>query len=275
MLRIGWFSTGRSERSQKLLRAAVDAIRSGRLDAEIVFVFSNREHGQFPATDTFFDQVNGYGIPLVTLSDARFRREAGGAVARAGEALPAWRADYDRAVAGLLEGVSYEVGMLGGYMLIMTPALFGTHLMLNLHPAAPGQPEGTWQQVIWKLIEQGVRHGGVRIHLVTEGLDEGPIVTYCTYPLRGATIDLLWRAAESRDVGEIQSSDGEAFPLFQEIGRRGAAREIPLVIETLAAFAGGRLRVEDGRIMAGHTRVVDGFDLTPEIEGTLAKMTPA
>ncbi|TAK66241.1 MAG: phosphoglycerate transporter, partial [Dehalococcoidia bacterium] len=49
MLKVGWFSTGRGEGSQKLLRATVDAIHEGRLAAEIAFVFSNREPGQFEA----------------------------------------------------------------------------------------------------------------------------------------------------------------------------------------------------------------------------------
>lgn len=271
MLRIGWFSTGRGEGSQKLLRAAVGAIHDGRLDAEVAFVFCNRERGQFDATDEFFDQVAGYGIPLVTLSDARFRREHGGAIARAGTPLPVWRTDYDRAVAELLRPHGYDLGMLAGYMLVMTAPLFEGHAMLNLHPAAPGQPAGTWQEVTWQLIAQRVNHGGVRIHFVTAELDAGAIVTYCTFPLRGPTIDLLWRAAEHRGIDELRQSEGEAFPLFQEIRRRGAAREVPLVVETLRAFADGRLRVDDGRIMAADTRVVQGFDLTPEIEGTLAK----
>jgi folate-dependent phosphoribosylglycinamide formyltransferase PurN len=271
VLRIGWFATGRSEGSQKLLRAAVDAIREGRLDAEISFVFSNREPGQFEATDTFFSQVNSYGIPLVTLSDSRFRREHGGEVARLGQPLPLWRIDYDRRVAQLLEPYGCDIGMLAGYMLITTEPLFSWRPLLNLHPAAPGQPAGTWQEVTWQLIEQRVDHSGVRIHLTTETLDEGPIATYCTYSLRGATIDLLWRAVEHRSVDQIRSTDGESNPLFQEIRRRGAAREVPLVVETLRAFADGRLRLEGVRIMAGETRVVGGYDLTPEIEGTLAK----
>lgn len=271
MLRIGWFSTGRGEGSQKLLHAAVEATREHRLAAEISFVFSNREPGQFEPTDVFFDQVRSYGIPLVTLSDASFRRENGGEVARAGQPLPDWRADYDRTVADLLAPYAYDIGMLAGYMLITTAPLFESHPLLNLHPAGPGQPAGTWQDVTWKLIEQGVDHGGVRIHLVTQALDEGAIVTYCTYPLRGATIDLLWRAAETRPIAEIRATDGEEFPLFHEIRRRGAARELPLVVETLRAFADGRLRLADGRIMAGDTKVVHGYDLTPEIEGSLAK----
>jgi hypothetical protein len=38
-LRIGWYATGRSEGSRRLLTAAVEAIRRGGLDAEIAFVF--------------------------------------------------------------------------------------------------------------------------------------------------------------------------------------------------------------------------------------------
>ncbi len=269
MLRIGWFSTGRGEGSQKLLRAAVEAIGQRRLDGEIAFVFCNREPGQYPATDEFLSQVRSYGIPLVTLADSRFRREHGGPPARTGQPLPPWRAEYDAEVAALLQPYGYDVGMLAGYMLIMTDALFLSHPMLNLHPAAPGQPEGAWQDLTWKLIQQRVDHGGVRIHLVTAGLDEGPIATYCTYPLRDSTIDPLWQQAADRPLESIRESEGEAFPLFREMRRRGAMRELPLVVETLRALADTRLRIEGAGIYAGKTRIVRGFDLTPEIEGSL------
>jgi folate-dependent phosphoribosylglycinamide formyltransferase PurN len=270
MLRVGWFATGRGETSPKLLRAAVEAIRDGRLDAEISFVFSNREAGQYPITDRFFEQVRGYGLPLVTLSDANFRKERGGEIARAGKPLPAWRTEYDTEVARKLEPFDYDIGMLAGYMLIMTPHLFTSHPMLNLHPAAPGQPEGTWQDVIWKLIDARAERGGVRLHLATDGLDEGPIVTYCTYPLRGPTIDLLWRQADGRTSTDLRESEGEGFPLFQEIRRRGVMREPSIIIETLRAVADERLRIEDDVIRAGDVRIVQGYDLTPEIEAALS-----
>ena len=212
------------------LKITVDAIRGGRLDAEIACVFSNRERGQFEATDTFFDQVQAYGIPLVTLSDSRFRRESGGEVARMGQPLPAWRQRFDAEVVELLRPYPFDVGMLAGYMLITTEPLFSSHPLLNLHPAAPGHPAGTWQDVTWQLMEQQVTFGGVRIHLTTESLDEGPIVTYCTYSLRGPNIDLLWRSVEQRGLEEVRATDGESNALFQEIRRRGAARELPLVV---------------------------------------------
>ena len=160
-------------------------------------------------------------------------------------------------------------------MLIATPPLFEPKPLLNLHPAAPGGPVGTWQDVTWQMIDRRADHGGVRIHLVTGSLDEGPIATYCTYSLRGPNIDLLWRAVEGRSAEEIRQEEGEAHLLFQEIRRRGAARELPLVVETLRAFAGGRMRVEDGRPIAGATKLASGYDLTPEIEGALAGAAPA
>jgi folate-dependent phosphoribosylglycinamide formyltransferase PurN len=275
MLRVGWFSTGRGDGSQKLLRAAVEAIREERLDAQIAFVFSNRERGQYDATDMFFDQIASYDIPLITLSDQRFRREHGGEVAKKGEPLPAWRTEYDSAVVDLLRTYEYDIGMLAGYMLIGTAPLISHRPLLNLHPAAPGGPAGTWQDVTWKLISDRAEHSGVRIHLGTLELDEGPIVTYCTYPLRGASIDTLWHAIDQRGIDEVRASDGEENPLFQEIRRRGAARELPLVVETLRAFADGRLRLDGDRVLAGETKVVGGYDLTPEIEAALFRAVVA
>jgi len=275
MLRIGWFSTGRGEGSQKLLRAAVESIREGSVDAEIVFVFSNRERGQFEATDTFFDQIVSYGIPLVTLSDAHFRRENGGEVARKDQPLPPWRTAYDAQIVELLRPYAYDLGVLAGYMLISTEPLLSSRPLLNLHPAAPEGPAGTWQDVAWRLIEQGARQSGVRTHLSTAALDAGPIVTYCTYPLRGGSIDLLWRTVEGREAGEARHSDGEALPLFQEIRRRGAAHEVPLLVETLRAFGDGRIRIDGERIMTGDTKIVGGYDLTPEIESLLSRALTA
>ncbi len=275
MLRIGWFSTGRGEGSQKLLRSVVDTIRERSIDAEIAFAFSNREPGQYEATDAFFGQIESYGIPLITLSDTRFRKEQGGEVARKGKPLPAWRTEYDRKVVEMLERYDYDLGVLAGYMLISTEPLYASQPLLNLHPAAPGGPAGTWQDVTWQMIEQRVDHGGVRMHFGTGVLDEGPIVTYCTYPLRGPTIDLLWRGVDQRGTDDVRATDGESNPLFQEMRRRGELREPPLLVETLRAFADGRLRLDGDRIMAGDTKIVGGFDLTPEIEAALSRALPA
>lgn len=270
MLRIGWFSTGRGEGSQKLLRAVVEAIGRGHLDGTIAFVVSNRERGQSAGTDRFFDQVQARGLSLVTLSDHGFRKAQGGEAARAGRPLPAWRWEYDAAVVELLQPYAWDIGVLAGYMLITTPPLYAQRPLLNLHPAAPDGPAGTWQSVTWQLIEGRATRSGVRIHLVTGELDDGPIVTYCTYPLRDRSIDPLWRAVDGRRVEEIRDSEGEANPLFVEIRRRGAAREIPLVVETLRAVADRKILI-DNPSLAGEGPGRGARDLTERIESALAK----
>ena len=270
-LRAGWFSTGRGEGSRRLLTAAVEAVRRGELDAEISFVFCNRERGEYEATDSFLDLVESYGIRCLTLSSRRFRKEHGGERSRPGEPLPVWRAEYDRAVLDLVMPYAFDVGVLAGYMLIFTGEAARRHPFLNLHPAEPGGPTGTWQQVIWQLIDRRAERSGVMVHLATEELDRGPPAAYCTYSLRGPAFDGLWAGVEGRSAAEIEASDGEDNALFREIRRHGAARELPLVVATLKAIAAGRVRVEGGRVLDESGRELsNGLDLTEEIDAVVA-----
>lgn len=270
-LRIGWFATARGQTSGKLLAGALAAIEAGRLDAEVVVVFCNRDPGEAANTDAFHEQVRAAGIPLVTLSSREFRRAAGGKIARKDEPLPEWRREYDREVMRLLASYEFDVGMLAGYMLIFCEEAAAKWELLNLHPAAPGGPKGVWQDVIWELIAQGADRAGVMIHLATPELDEGPVVTYCTYPIRGGAADDLWQDVDSRGVEAARAESGEDLALFQEIRRRGVLREVPLVIETLRAFADGRLRIRDKQAVDGSGALIDGYDLSEEIERIVAK----
>lgn len=70
--------------------------------------------------DAFFDLVRGAGIPLITLSDVKFRRAVGGKIARKGGPLPAWRHQYDAGVAELLAPHHFDLGVMAGYLLIIT-----------------------------------------------------------------------------------------------------------------------------------------------------------
>jgi folate-dependent phosphoribosylglycinamide formyltransferase PurN len=271
-LRMGWFSTGRGEGSRKLLAAAVEAIRSRRLDAEIAFVFCNRERGEYDATDGFLDLVESLGIPCLALSSRRFRREREGALSKPGEPLPAWRAEYDREVASLLAPRAFDVGMLAGYMLVFTNEVSARYPLLNLHPAAPGGPIGTWQEVTWQLIDERAPQSGVMVHLVTEALDEGPLVSHCSYSLRGPSFDALWQALGSRSAEELREAEGEESALFREIRRHGSARELPFVVETLRAFADRRLRIADRGVVDQDGRELPGgLDLTAEVDAAVAK----
>jgi len=274
VLGIGWFSTARGQSSRKLLAAAHEAIKKGDLDASIAFVFCNREPGEDPETDKFFEQVRSYSIPLVCLSSSRFRKERGFPPARAGDPLPSWRRDYDRAIKRLLEPYPFDIGVLAGYMLIFGEEMCAKHNLLNLHPAPPGGPAGTWQQVIWYLMETQAETSGVMMHLATPELDEGPVVTYCRFSIRGSAFDSLWDEIEGRPIEKIKASEGEENRLFKEIRRHGAERELPLVVATLKAFAEGRVRIEGQSVVDAEGQPIAGYDLSEEIdrlvEATLA-----
>ncbi|MBA7563753.1 MAG: hypothetical protein GH159_02645 [Dehalococcoidia bacterium] len=138
--------------------------------------------------------------------------------------------------------------------------------MINLHPAAPGGPKGTWQEVIWQLIETKAEATGVMMHLVTPELDEGPPATCCTFSIRGKPFDRCWREIEEQSVEEIKKAQGENNNLFKTIRRHGLAREFPLIIATLKAFSRGRIGIDKGKVVDADGKPIKGYNLTEEID---------
>ena len=255
-LRLGWFSTGRGEGSYGLLKAALDAISSGELDAQVGFVFCNREKGQAAGSDRFIAYVEENGIPLVTLSSRRFRKEHGN--------LP-WselREDFDNAALELLAAHNVDLTVNAGYMLI-APVLCRKFPMINLHPALPGGPIGMWQDVIWELIEKDARESGAMVHIVTEEVDGGPVLSFCRFSTRGPGIDELWREVAGQPVADLKKEHGEELPLFKSLRELGIARERPLVVETLKAVADGEITLENAAARGP-------VDLTAAVEAKLA-----
>lgn len=261
--RIGWFSTGRGQGSRNLLTAVYESIRQGNLDAGISYVFSNRDPGEAPGSDQFFDLVRSYGIPLVTSSSRSFMPD----VKR--ESREQWRLLYDREIMKRLEQFGQNICVLAGYMLVVGPELCHRYDMINLHPAAPNGPTGTWQEVIWTLIETRALTTGVMMHLVTPELDKGPTVTYCTFGIRGEPFDRHWKEIEGMSIQDIQSQQGENNALFHLIRQCGAARELPLIIATIKSFSEGAISVKDGAVIDSRGNRINGYDLTPEIEAVL------
>ena len=70
----------------------------------------------------------------------------------------------------------------------------------------------------------------------------------------------------------MRADEGEENRLFAEIRRHGIAREIPLVVETLRAFADGRVQVKDKQPVDGAGEPVAPRDLTDEIERVVEAM---
>ena len=234
MLRIGWLSTGRGEGSRGLLRFVQDHILQGRLDGQIQFVFSNREPGEAEGSDQYFELVSSYGIPLLTLSSTQFRRARGGSLASN-------RSEFDRQVMQLLSEYQVDVCVLAGYMLIVGSEMCRKFPLLNLHPALPDGPIGTWQEVIWALIEQRASHTGAMMHLATEEVDRGPVLSYCTAAIKGEEFAPHWQSLDQTNLEEVKSTQGEEYPLFQLIRQAEYQREPYLILETLRALAEGDL----------------------------------
>ena len=269
MLKIGWFSTGRGEGSRGLLRFVADAIAAGGLDARIEFVFSNREPGEAEGSDEFFEMVRSYGFPLVMLSSARYRREHGGGP------MSRHRNGFDREALGLLSNFEPDVCALAGYMLICSGEMCRRYPLLNLHGALPDGPTGTWQSVIWELMETGATRTGAMIHIATEEVDRGPVLSHCELPIVGGAFDEERRALAGRSVEEVRSVEGEENGLFKLIRSEGYRREPYLLLATLGAVADGRVRIRPGEALDANGEPwanthAAGLSLTDEIEAALA-----
>ena len=242
-----------------LLEAVQGSIQTGELKACIRFLFTNREPGEAEGSDRFIQAVRGYGIPVVALSSARFSGDK-----KAGPSNR--RSDYDKQVLRLLKDFSVDLCVMAGYMRVVIPEFCEHFNIVNIHPALPGGPKGRWQNVIWELIEGRARETGVMVHRVTEAVDEGPPLSYCSFPTVGGSYDRLWAELEGKTVEEVKSTEGEENPLFRMIRQEGVRREQHLLVETLIAIARGAIEIGDVDQAKGPRAAVS---LNREVEGRL------
>lgn len=248
-----------------MFEAVRDAIADGSLDAEFAYVFSNRDPGEDPVTDSFFDLVRAEGIPLLTLGSVAYRRTHGGTRSRPGEPLPQWREAYDAEVAALVDQHPADIGVLAGYMLIFTAPFANAHPLVNLHPALPGGPVGTYVEVIRQLIREGADTSGVMLNVAVPAVDMGPVVAFMRYPIRGPRFDTLW-ATLPPDIPEVPDDGLDASLLFEAIRAEQVRHESPFLVAALNAFATGDAQVEDGHIVTSG----QPLDLTTEVTAKVA-----
>ena len=255
MLNIGWFSTGRDEAARQLLQSVQDKIQKGDIDGKINFVFSNREPGEANESDLFFKLVRSYDIPLICLSHKKFK------TAKDEEALgikKEWRIEYDREVNGKIAPFAPDLCVLAGYMLIVSKELCQKYDMINLHPAPPGGPTGTWQEVILTLIQNEADTAGAMIHLATPELDSGPVVSYCLFSIKGDLFTEYWRK-------------GDKDMLFRLIRQHELVREFPLIIFTLQALSRGEIGIKDKRVVNAQGKPINGYNLSGSIDEEVKK----
>ncbi|MES1926503.1 phosphoribosylglycinamide formyltransferase [Salinisphaera sp. T31B1] len=141
------------------LAALIEAIDTGRLDARIVLVVSNR--------------LDARGL--------RIARLAGLPCAAIDSSAFSVREDFDRALAARIEGAAPDWVLLAGYMRILSSAFvqrFADRL-INIHPSLLPRHPGLHTHA--RALEAGDARHGATVHFVIPELDAGP-------PIRQASI---------------------------------------------------------------------------------------
>ncbi|MGA1791699.1 MAG: formyltransferase family protein [bacterium] len=271
---MGWFTTGRDIEAVNLLKTVFQGIEDGRIEGRISFIFMNREPGEGEFSDRIMDLAGKWGIPLINLSSARFKPELWKNRHNSPEIIAAWRHQYHHEVLERLQGMESEFSVLAGYMLIVSPEMCRRLSLINLHPAPPKGPAGTWQEVIWQLIASKASESGVMIHMVTPELDQGPPITYCLYRITGTHFSRLWEEMDGKlrktPLHEIKLREGENNALFRMIRAEGVKREIPLLFETIRWLSSGRIVLKENKVYFENSEQPKGVCLNDQVESLIA-----
>lgn len=220
--RLGLFTSAWDKVAWELVEEVHRNVRSGFIpNAEIAFVFVSREKGETRSGDLMIDNVQALGLPLITFSSAKFEPDL-----REND-REAWRLEHDRELMKLLP--STDLIVLLGYMWWLGKEMCQERIAINLHPALPDGPKGTYREVIQQLIREGASETGAMMHSVTPERDRGPVISFCRFPI------------------EVHD--------FDWIRQKGVIREFPLIIRTIKMLAENR-----GRTLE------HGYDLTEEID---------
>ena len=73
MKRIGWFTTARGPGSYGLFKTMMDAIRDGEIDAQISFVFINREVKDNEYRRKLIEMAEQNDVPVIIFPSDTFR----------------------------------------------------------------------------------------------------------------------------------------------------------------------------------------------------------
>lgn len=141
------------------LQAIIDAIKEGRLKAEIKAVISNN------SGSGALRRAREEGLFGLHLSHRQF-------------ATPE---EFNHNLLKILQDRKVELIVLAGYMKMLSPKVINAYRnrILNIHPALLPSFGGKGmygQRVHQAVIEYGVKLTGVTVHIVDEEYDHGPIV---------------------------------------------------------------------------------------------------
>ena len=261
----GWWTTGRDKAAVNLFKAALTAIDNGIIAGDFAYLFMSKRREETPYCAEISELAQKRGIPVLELSATSFMPDL-----RKGD-REKWRALYHEKIYELVRGFSCPLAVLAGYMWVLSPEICSKIAAINLHPALPGGPAGTWQEVIWQLLQTRAQKTGAMMHLVTPELDKGPPITFFSFPIVGPEWQNLWdeffRLENELGFKGVMEEQGENLPLFKRIRAEGEKRELPLIVQTLRAFSLGRLKAEAGGVLDESGSVLkEPVDLTTFVE---------
>ena len=149
------------------LQAILDACAAGHLPADVAAVISDK------ADAGALTRAGVAGVPAVHVARSHD-----------GES----RADYDARLADVVSGFDPQWVVMAGWMRILSMNFLGWFpgMVVNLHPALPGEYAGTHAiERAYADSRAGSReHTGVMVHLVPdEGVDDGPVLATTTVPI--------------------------------------------------------------------------------------------
>jgi formyltetrahydrofolate-dependent phosphoribosylglycinamide formyltransferase len=151
------------------LQAILDAIDGGHLNAEVVLVVSNRKnaYGLVRAEQASIETMY---FPLKPYKDRGDDREV-----------------YDADLALRIRGYSPDLIVLAGWMHVLSPAFLDKYpdMVINLHPALPGEFPGT--DAIARAFEAYQRgeitRSGCMVHYTIPEIDAGPVIGKSIVPI--------------------------------------------------------------------------------------------
>lgn len=159
--------SGRGSNATALIEAAQDPA----FPARICLVLSNKPDA--PG----LEMARRAGLPVQAVDHRLFGKD---------------REAHERAMNAALEDAGAQAVCLAGYMRLLTPYLTNAWAgrMLNIHPSL--LPSFPGLHTHERALAAGVRLHGCTVHLVTEGMDEGPILGQAAVPvLHDDTADIL------------------------------------------------------------------------------------
>jgi phosphoribosylglycinamide formyltransferase 1 len=163
--KLGILLSGRGSNFEAIARN----IGSGKLNAEIALVFSNR------SSAPGLERARQLGLPIAQLDSRGVDREA-----------------YDRQVVSLLQQHHVDLVCLAGYMRLLSGYFISQfpQRILNIHPSLLPAFPGLDAQ--YQALSYGVRVAGCTVHFVDQNLDSGPILQQAIVPLEDAdTVESL------------------------------------------------------------------------------------